>query len=385
MKQLEDRTLACTHALTVELDPRSLKLNARKGETLLSCKGKGAYNAAKRAVSGEWKGYPVKLCVKYLGAQLQANGSLRAELQKRIGAARSGFARFSKLFKSRTVPVARKVLIFKAVVNEALLAALEVRPLGCSGCHTLERARGLLLRRLFGRQGFGAVAGDDRHESVTVESLRRRVQLSTVASELTVRRLMWLRASLLAEMRGQTRLELAALFGACDKLADAVDLRSGFRRKRPHVSCIFIFKDLSRVLPSFTGFKAHWKQDFLRVPVDRIQQLRTCTASESNSASVVAPDVAAEQVVEDVENHPAPEELQQLMCDICGDGPWKNTRALRGHKISKHGYRYAVQTRNLPHLSSGVHVEERSTKACQKTVVQKSCAESWSCRCGCRD
>ena len=238
MKQLEDRTLACTHALTVELDPRSLKLNARKGETLLSCKGKGAYNAAKRAVSGEWKGYPVKLCVKYLGAQLQANGSLRAELQKRIGAARSGFARFSKLFKSRTVPVARKVLIFKAVVNEALLAALEVRPLGCSGCHTLERARGLLLRSLFGRQGFGAVAGDDRHESVTVESLRRRVQLSTVASELTVRRLMWLRASLLAEMRGQTRLELAALFGACDKLADAVDLRSGFRRKRPHVSCI---------------------------------------------------------------------------------------------------------------------------------------------------
>ena len=46
-------------------------------------------------------------------------------------------------------------------------AALEVPPLGCSECHTLERARGLLLRRLFGRQGFGAVAGDDRHESVT--------------------------------------------------------------------------------------------------------------------------------------------------------------------------------------------------------------------------
>ena len=126
LKQLEDRTLACTHALTAELDPRNLKLNAKKGETLLSYKGKGAYTAAKSAFSGEWNGYPVKLCVKYLGAQLQANGSLKAELQKRFGAARSGFARFSKLFKRRTVPVARKVLIFKAVVNEALLAALEV-------------------------------------------------------------------------------------------------------------------------------------------------------------------------------------------------------------------------------------------------------------------
>ena len=136
LKQLEDRTLACTHALTVELDPRNLKLNAKKGETLLSCKGKGAYTAAKSAFSGEWNGYPVKLCVKYLGAQLQANGSLKAELRKRIGAARSGFARFSKLFKRRTVPVARKVLIFKAVVNEALLAALEVRPIGYSECHT---------------------------------------------------------------------------------------------------------------------------------------------------------------------------------------------------------------------------------------------------------
>ena len=116
-------------------------------------------------------------------------------------------------------------------------AALEVPPLGCSECHTLERARGLLLRRLFGRQGFGAVAGDDRHESVTVESLRRRVQLSTVASELTVRRLMWLRASLPLAV-GKRDLSLLH----CLVLASSLPMRStcvrAFRRKRPHVSCI---------------------------------------------------------------------------------------------------------------------------------------------------
>ena len=201
-----------------------------------------------------------------------------------------------------------------------------------------------------------------------VESLRRRVQLSTVASELTVRRLMWLRASLPLAV-GKRDLSLLH----CLVLASSLPMRSTcVRAFRPHVFLHIIFKDLSRVLPSFTGFKTHWKQDFLRVPVDRIQQLRTCIASESNSASVVAPAVAAEQVVEDVENHPAPEELQQLMCDICGDGPWKNTRARRGHKISKHGSRNAVQTTTCPIC----HREFTSKSAAQRHVKKHSCLKA---------
>ena len=142
---------------------------------------------------------------------------------------------FRSCSSCRSVPAAHKVLIFKAVLNEALLAALEGRPIGCSECHTLKQARGRLLRRFFGIRGFGEV--------------RRRVQLSTVASELTVRRLMWLRASLLAEACGHTRLELAALVGACDKLANAVDLRSGLPTQKAPRFLHSLFSDLSCVVP----------------------------------------------------------------------------------------------------------------------------------------
>ena len=54
------------------------------------------------------------------------------------------------------MPFSRKVLVFKAVVNGALLSGLEVRPLitSPSDCQSLEKARGLLLRRHFGKHGF---------------------------------------------------------------------------------------------------------------------------------------------------------------------------------------------------------------------------------------
>ena len=125
--------------------------------------GVGAYNSARRAFSGSWSGYPPKLQVKYLGALIQANGSHSAEIRKRINSAKAGFARYARFFKTRTVPLRRKALVFKAVVNESLLSALEVRPLTRADEHHLEQARGLLLRRLFGRDGFGSVDGDPQH------------------------------------------------------------------------------------------------------------------------------------------------------------------------------------------------------------------------------
>ena len=116
-------------------------------------------------------------------------------------------AKFSKFFKRSHVPLPRKFLVFKSVVDASLLSALEVRPLSARDLQTLEQARGPLLRRLFGKFGFGAVAGEHEHRSVTVESLRERAGLATVASELRVRRLLWLRSALGAERQGQVRLD----------------------------------------------------------------------------------------------------------------------------------------------------------------------------------
>eukprot|EP00434_Breviolum_minutum_P009734 symbB.v1.2.008568.t1/scaffold511.1/size325556/15 len=149
LEHLDSGTIACTESLATLLHRRGLKLNAKKGETLLSLEGAGAYDAARRAFSGTWKGYPPKQVVKYLGAHIQSNGSLQSEVRKRTASARLGFAKFARFFKRSTVPFSRKVLVFKAVVNGALLSGLEVRTLSPSDCQSLEKARGLLLRRLF--------------------------------------------------------------------------------------------------------------------------------------------------------------------------------------------------------------------------------------------
>ena len=160
--------------------------------------------------------------MKYLGALIQANGSHSAEIRKRINSAKAGFARFARFFKKRTAPLRRKALVFKAVVNESLLSALEVRPLTRADEHHLEQARSLLLRRLFGRDGFGSVDGDPQHRSVTLSSLRTRIHLATISSELCARRLLWLRSALLAEQHGQLRLDLATLFGTSPDLQNSV-------------------------------------------------------------------------------------------------------------------------------------------------------------------
>ena len=82
-----------------------------------------------RCSLGAWKGLPLKPCVKYLGAHLQPFDSAKLEVTLRIAAARSAFAMFSKFLRRASVPLRRKILVFNAVVNEALLSVLEVRVL----------------------------------------------------------------------------------------------------------------------------------------------------------------------------------------------------------------------------------------------------------------
>ena len=67
----------------------------------------------------------------------------------------------------------RKVQVFHAVVSEAFLSELEVRTLSNTDMQRLESARGLLLRRIFGRNGFGAVQGEDGHRPVPISLLQR--------------------------------------------------------------------------------------------------------------------------------------------------------------------------------------------------------------------
>ena len=165
----------------------------------------GIVLSSQKSFSGDWSGPPLKHVVKYLGAHLQSNLSLRAEVSKRIAAARTGFAKFSAFFKNSKIPQNHKNMVFRSVVNEALLSALEVRSLTSTDVQRLEAARGALLRRCFGRRGFGAVGADDAPRSVPLSALRQQSLLADIASELRVRRLLWLRAALLAEQAGEVR------------------------------------------------------------------------------------------------------------------------------------------------------------------------------------
>ncbi|CAE7779007.1 unnamed protein product [Symbiodinium sp. CCMP2592] len=350
------------------LQPRNLQLNERKGETLLSFSGKGAYKAARDAHAGHWPCYPPKLVVKYLGAQIHATGSLSAEIRKRVASAKAGFARFARFFKRSQVPLPRKVLVFKAVVNEALLSALEVRPLSRVDERALESARGLLLRRLFGRQGYGAVAGDPQNRSVTIDSLRRRANLATVASELRVRRLLWLRKALLYELDGQTRLELAALFGVSNKLHNTLMPGTGAPSQHAPRFLHLLFRDLQSVLVGFSGFSGNWKTCFLQVSVAALRRLRTVSSPQAanDAADVVVPQVEANASTDD-EAAVAPAVVAPpvpvFSCQLCDCGPWRTARALQGHMVSKHRFRHALQDTKPELQHSAPQLHRLSTSA----------------------
>ena len=90
---------------------------------------------------------------------------------------RTGFYGFHGLWSSSRVPFRIKRIVFKAVVSSAGLAGLEPYVLTQTDMDRLEVARDLLMRRIFGRDGWGAVAGSCEHNSVTSHSLRKKADL----------------------------------------------------------------------------------------------------------------------------------------------------------------------------------------------------------------
>ena len=94
-----------------------------------------------------------------------------------IGAMRTGFYAFHGLWSSSRVPFRIKRIVFKAVVSSAGLAGLEPYVLTQTDMDRLEVARDLLMRRIFGRDGWGAVAGSCEHKSVPSHSLRKKADL----------------------------------------------------------------------------------------------------------------------------------------------------------------------------------------------------------------
>ena len=92
ISEVEHRTVEHTKALKEVLRPHRLALNLSKSGSLVAARGRGAYADAARAFGGAWTGPPIKQSVKYLGAHIDAQLSLRLEITKRIAAARNSFS-----------------------------------------------------------------------------------------------------------------------------------------------------------------------------------------------------------------------------------------------------------------------------------------------------
>ena len=405
--EVEATTLDKTQQLKQSLQPHRLQMNMKKCESLVSVRGKGAYVSARRLYGGAWMGPPLKDSVKYLGAHLQAQPSCKLEVTKRIAAARSAFAMFAKFFRRSTVPHQRKIMVFRAVVNEALLSALEVRVLSQSGLDKLEAARGLLLLRIFGVRGFGKVSTEQVAVSVPISLLRRVCGLAEVATELRVRRLLWLRSSLLAERDGDVRLELAANFGVFPWQATAPINEVGQLTPAAPAFLSILDGDLRALLPSWKGFVAGWKENFLQTAESSIRDMRgtfgdaslpqslqqPCTrtsrepsrgprsnrdATRQPSLQIVespAEVVRSLRVLSDGAIPDADEELtdQQWLagvyCGHCAHGPFHSTKSFASHVVIKHGVRHRIQTTACPTCGR----QFTKTSACRRHVAQLSC------------
>ena len=101
-------TLQHTDNLVQHLALRNLRLNSKKCESLIAIRGRGAYAASKRLHAGGWRGPPLKDVVRYLGAHVRRDGSVTAEITRRIAAAQAAFARFAIFFRRKDAPLKTK-------------------------------------------------------------------------------------------------------------------------------------------------------------------------------------------------------------------------------------------------------------------------------------
>jgi hypothetical protein len=86
----------------------------------------------------------------YLGTTLTPDGTLTAELSRRIGLTRAAFSQLSKLWAMHDVGIAVKMLVFKAIIPPTLLYGCEAWPLTTGEAHQLDVVLHDCLRSLLG-------------------------------------------------------------------------------------------------------------------------------------------------------------------------------------------------------------------------------------------
>ena len=197
----------------------------------------------------------------YLGATLSADGRVDTELSRRIGAAWAEFRKLDRLWKHTTLPAARKLSVFQAIVAPGLLYSLSTTWLNMSQQRRLNGFQARCLRRILRvKPSFVSRVSNERvrqmagHSELTQQLLSQQLSLivrvarapdTDMLRELTfVPGTLDLAASRYIRKRGRPRLEWAScltrvasnITSANETLSSAVS--DGKRwRQRVHQYC----------------------------------------------------------------------------------------------------------------------------------------------------
>ena len=166
------------------------RVNKRQLDTLVGAAGPGARRINAEIAHGTYqftfRGETIRATavVKYLGCQVESQGSTRAEAKMRVTKAIKAQARYSRgLWAPRSIGLSTKLRLWQTLVRSILLYAAESHAWHPRDVETLEKCQKRSLRH---------IARAPVHVSrERTQDLRKRLGVHTVVSTLQVRRLLW--------------------------------------------------------------------------------------------------------------------------------------------------------------------------------------------------
>ena len=174
-EELEERLQSWQRAL----EAKGLKVNCRKTEVLVSCKGVPEQVQVEDSHGSELEQVD-KFC--YLGSTVEQGGGCREEVTARIKRAWSKWREVSRIVCDKRMALRLKVEIYTSVIQPVLLYGLEVLPLRRAEERMLECAEMRMLRWL---------SGISLYEHRTNEDIRRFLKVRKITARAREARLRW--------------------------------------------------------------------------------------------------------------------------------------------------------------------------------------------------
>lgn len=126
-EQLVMRSTEVGESLERYLDDGGYVLNRDKSVLVLGLRGRGSMTAVRQVMRGRTAGYGRRARVaRYLGPEVALHGLVHLEVQRRVAAARRGWAYGGKVWFMRRVPFRLVRMLFIGLVQNALLSAMTV-------------------------------------------------------------------------------------------------------------------------------------------------------------------------------------------------------------------------------------------------------------------